>query len=122
LYMRMIVVKGVYHADPHPGNIYILRDGRIVLFDFGIVRTLSDTTRQHLVQLALAAMKNDLNKVVDQLYNIGILLPTADRAIAEQVAEEFVSLHLKGLTSKQRVGEVAEAIHNAFKGFPLDLP
>jgi ubiquinone biosynthesis protein len=122
LYMRMIVIKGVYHADPHPGNIYILPDGRIVLFDFGIVRTLSDTTRQHLVQLALAAIKKDLNTVIDRLYSLGILLPTADRQTAREVAEKFVSLHFKGLTSKERVGEVAEAIRSAFKGFPLDLP
>jgi ubiquinone biosynthesis protein len=122
LYMRMIVIKGVYHADPHPGNIYIMPDGRIVLFDFGIVRTLSDQTRRHLVDLALAAVKKDLNTVVDRLYSLGILLPTADRTIAREVAEKFVSLHFKGLSSKERVGEVAEAIRSAFQGFPLDLP
>lgn len=122
IYVRMIVVKGVFHADPHPGNIYVLKNGRIVLFDFGIVRTLSDETRKALVRLALAAVKKDINTVVDELYKLGIIKPEADRAIARRVAGDFVSLHLKGLSSRQRIGEVAETIRNAFQGFPLDLP
>jgi predicted unusual protein kinase regulating ubiquinone biosynthesis (AarF/ABC1/UbiB family) len=122
LYVRMIAIKGVYHADPHPGNIYVLRDGRFLLFDFGIVRTLSDKTRQTLMRLALAAVKKDTISVIDELYNIGILNRSADRATALQVAEKVASLHFQGLTSRRRVEEVAETIRSAFQGFPLDLP
>ncbi len=122
VYMRMIIVKGVYHADPHPGNIHVLRDGRILLYDFGIVRTLSQATRERLSRLAVAAMRKDLETVVDELYQIGILKASADRAVALDVARRFVSLHFQGLNSRERIGEIAETIYNAFQGFPLELP
>ncbi|MEW6734600.1 MAG: AarF/UbiB family protein [Acidobacteriota bacterium] len=122
IYVRMIVSKGVYHADPHPGNIYIRPDGRIIIFDFGVVRTLSDETRRNLVQLGLAAVRKDIDGVIECLYKLGILLPSADRAIARSTAEKFAALHFKGLASKERFTEAAEAIYEEFKGFPLNLP
>jgi ubiquinone biosynthesis protein len=39
----MILVNGVYHGDPHPGNIFVSPRGEIILFDFGIVQELSQT-------------------------------------------------------------------------------
>ncbi|MBL8151226.1 MAG: AarF/ABC1/UbiB kinase family protein [Blastocatellia bacterium] len=122
IYMRMIVVKGIYHADPHPGNIHVLPDGRILLFDFGIVRTLSEHTRQNLAKLVLSAIKKDLVTVVDQLYKLGIIAPSADRETAIEVARKVTSLHLQNLDTRQRVAEVADTIYKAFKGFPLELP
>ena len=82
LYVRMIAIKGIYHADPHPGNIYVQPDGRFLLFDFGIVRTLSERTRETIMRLAVAALKKDLDSVINELYNLGIIKPSADRAIA----------------------------------------
>ncbi|MEM4251408.1 MAG: AarF/ABC1/UbiB kinase family protein, partial [Candidatus Bathyarchaeia archaeon] len=122
IYVRMIIVKGVYHADPHPGNIQVLSDGRILLYDFGIVRTLSSTTRKHLFHLAMAAIRKDLETVIDKLYCLGILKASADRTIALDVAQRFVSLHFQGLNSRDRIGEIAETIYSAFQGFPLELP
>lgn len=122
IYMRMIIVKGVYHADPHPGNIHVLEDGRILLYDFGIVRTLSNSTREHLSLLAVAAIRKDLEAVIDELYCLGILKASADRTIAMDVARRFVSLHFQGLNSRDRISEIAETIYSAFRGFPLELP
>ncbi|MCS6885729.1 MAG: AarF/UbiB family protein [Acidobacteriota bacterium] len=122
VYMQMILIKGVYHADPHPGNIAVLDDGKILLYDFGIVRRLSQTTRESLFRLVLAAIRKDLNSVIDELYRIGIIQPQADRTKVLEVANKFINSHFKGLPSRERIREIAETIYNNFRGFPLHLP
>src|SRR5215208_19075 len=49
-YCQMIFVDGVYHADPHPGNILVRSDGSIVFVDFGAVATLSDEMKKGILQ------------------------------------------------------------------------
>lgn len=53
-YLRQILVDGFFHADPHPGNVFITDDGRIALIDLGMTATLSPRLRQSLMKLLLA--------------------------------------------------------------------
>ena len=48
-YVLQVVVEGVYHADPHAGNILLTPDGRLALLDFGLLGRLDDDTRRGLV-------------------------------------------------------------------------
>jgi len=60
---RCILETGFFHADPHPGNIFVLDDGRVGLIDFGQVKQISGRSRQTLakVMLALADRESDTN-------------------------------------------------------------
>lgn len=55
----MILQQGFFHADPHPGNIFIGSDGRITLIDFGLVGHLSSTRRREIVDLINALTRKD---------------------------------------------------------------
>ena len=55
----MILQQGLFHADPHPGNIFIGSDGRITLIDFGLVGHLSSTRRREIVDLINALTRKD---------------------------------------------------------------
>lgn len=52
-----------FHADPHPGNILVLKDGRICLLDFGLVGKISSRQRQNIIDLIIAFSKNDSKKI-----------------------------------------------------------
>lgn len=65
--LRMIVINGEFHADPHPGNVYFLEDGSLAFIDFGSVGTLRPQRREELVRLGLAVAINDTASVVDVL-------------------------------------------------------
>lgn len=65
--LRMIVINGEFHADPHPGNVYFLEDGTLAFIDFGSVGTLRPQRREELVRLGLAVAVNDTAAVVDVL-------------------------------------------------------
>jgi ubiquinone biosynthesis protein len=53
-YLKQILVDGFFHADPHPGNVFLTDDGRIALLDLGMVGTLSPDLQQNLLRMVLA--------------------------------------------------------------------
>jgi ubiquinone biosynthesis protein len=53
-YLKQILVDGFFHADPHPGNVFLTEDGRIAMLDLGMVGTLSPDLQQHLLRMVLA--------------------------------------------------------------------
>jgi predicted unusual protein kinase regulating ubiquinone biosynthesis (AarF/ABC1/UbiB family) len=72
-YCRMVFVDGLYHADPHPGNILVTRDGEIVLLDFGAVAELSPTMRQGIPELLEAVIKRDTRGIHRTLRTMGFI-------------------------------------------------
>lgn len=63
--LKMIVEDGLFHADPHPGNVFYLPGNRIAFIDFGMVGRLSEERRDELIRLMLGLVKNDARSVVD---------------------------------------------------------
>ncbi len=65
--LKMILLDGFFHADPHPGNIYFMPDHRIALVDFGMVGYLSEQRRNQLVDLLAALAKRDSEGMLNVL-------------------------------------------------------
>ncbi|HEY2250104.1 MAG TPA: AarF/UbiB family protein, partial [Planctomycetaceae bacterium] len=58
-YLRQVFVDGIFHSDPHPGNLMLTIDGRIALLDFGMITRVSTETRLKMVKLVLAVCHGD---------------------------------------------------------------
>jgi ubiquinone biosynthesis protein len=65
--LQMILVDGLFHADPHPGNVFFLPDGRLAFVDYGMVGRLSETRRYQVVDLLAGIVERESTKVVDTL-------------------------------------------------------
>jgi len=122
LYAHMILINGVYQADPHPGNLFVHADGRIILLDFGIVRRLSAKTRANLVDLIVAGMKHDIDRVVDLIYEIGLVKPAANADVVRDVGLKVVDLHFQGLDTASRLEAITDTIIKSLKESPIQLP
>jgi hypothetical protein len=69
-YVHQVTVEGVYHADPHRGNVLLLEDGRLALVDFGLLGRLDDDTRRTLSLLLLAVAQNRADDVADLILGL----------------------------------------------------
>lgn len=99
-YLKMIFEDGFYHADPHPGNIFISRDGSIIFFDFGMAGYVDPVLRENLVNLMIATMKNDLDLLAETLSSIGLIYGAGNESHFLRVnLEEFIH-HYYRLTTK----------------------
>ncbi len=71
LYMEMIFNKGLYHADPHPGNILMMPSGEIGLLDFGMVGRIDDNLRETIEQMLLAISSADATLMTILIKRVG---------------------------------------------------
>lgn len=72
-YCQMIFTDGVYHADPHPGNLLIQTDGSVVFIDFGAVARLSPAMKEGIPQFFDGIIKRDKTKITDSLRLMGFI-------------------------------------------------
>ncbi len=74
----MIFEDGLFHGDPHPGNIFVLPNGDIGLVDFGIVGRVSEKMKTALANTFLAFMKQDYDRLIDQYIELGVVSEDMD--------------------------------------------
>jgi len=86
-YCKMVFEDGLYHADPHPGNIMVQADGTLIFLDFGAVASLQPYMRTGFLALIDAAVKNDDEKIIASLRSMGFI---ADRQNSEEIAEKII--------------------------------
>jgi ubiquinone biosynthesis protein len=79
-YIRQVTVTGVFHADPHRGNVFLTPDGRLALLDFGLIGRLDDDTRTSLALLLLAIAQNRADDVADLIVSLSLTSPQSDEA------------------------------------------
>ena len=77
-YIRQVALDGIYHADPHRGNVILTEDGRLALLDFGLLGRLDDETRTTLSLLLLAIARNRSEDVAALLLSLSLTTRESD--------------------------------------------
>jgi predicted unusual protein kinase regulating ubiquinone biosynthesis (AarF/ABC1/UbiB family) len=123
IYLRMLLVEGFMHADPHPGNILVQEDGTIVFLDWGMVAQLSRSTRDSILRVALAAARDDLDSIISGMYELGMIDPEISRAEVRDAATEILEIvnRMKEL-GVRRVQQMVQEIMDTFYTWPIMLP
>lgn len=89
-YIRQVLVEGVFHADPHPGNVLVADDGRLVLLDIGMVARVAPAHREKLLKLLLALADARPDEVVRVARTLGEELPDYDQSTFERAVARVV--------------------------------
>lgn len=114
--LEQVFRHGVFHGDPHSGNILILPDGKIGFLDFGIVGRLSETGRGELTQLFLAIFSQDPPRVVEALLTTGIVPDDADIEALTRDINRILSKYYFAPRSQMEIGRlISRVMEIAFK-------
>ncbi len=122
LYIRMMLVDGVFHADPHPGNLLLDHQGRIVFLDFGMVLQVELETRARLMKTVLAAVRQDADGVINGFYELGILDPDVDRGTVRDAARHLMAVAHRDDLSTKNMQDIVDEVLQTFYQWPLMLP
>jgi predicted unusual protein kinase regulating ubiquinone biosynthesis (AarF/ABC1/UbiB family) len=76
-YVIQTMDSGLFHADPHPGNLGISKDGKLVFYDFGLLITLSEELQLGFSDLFICIINRDTKGIVDTLIRLGVIVPTS---------------------------------------------
>jgi ubiquinone biosynthesis protein len=92
--LRQVMLDGVFHADPHPGNVLLLAGGGLGMIDFGSVGRLDASLREALQRLLLAMDKVDVLGVADALLEVVRRPDEIDQVRLERAIGQFLARHL----------------------------
>jgi predicted unusual protein kinase regulating ubiquinone biosynthesis (AarF/ABC1/UbiB family) len=122
LFFKMLLRHSLFHADPHPGNISVTDDGRLILYDFGMVGRLDPETRIRLIRLYLGLLDKDPERTVNVLIELGTLEPTVNRYVVERgIALSIQTMHGREV-DKMEVKALVDLANKTMSRFPFRLP
>ncbi|WP_254840758.1 ABC1 kinase family protein [Natronomonas marina] len=122
VYLQMIVEDGVFHADPHPGNLAVKDDGTVVFYDFGMSGRVDPLIQEKIVEFYMAVARQDTDAILDTLIEMGTLSPEADREVMSNVMELAIADARGENIEQYRVQQIIQQVEDTIYEFPLRLP
>jgi predicted unusual protein kinase regulating ubiquinone biosynthesis (AarF/ABC1/UbiB family) len=119
VYLTMGTVHGTFHADPHPGNLAVDDDGRLVIYDFGMSRTLDQELQARLLGLYQGLAAEDPDAVLDALIGLDVIAPDVDRTEAKATLSIVVDTLQD---SSQDWSAVGPELLESLRTLPIRLP
>jgi predicted unusual protein kinase regulating ubiquinone biosynthesis (AarF/ABC1/UbiB family) len=125
-YLKQILVDGRFHADPHPGNVFLTEDERIALIDLGMIGRIPDAMRSDLLRLVVAVGEGkggdaaevalDLGDVIEEIYD-----PEAFRRHVEELVQRYHGARVEEIEVGSVVMEIARIAGNDGVRVPREL-
>ncbi|MGQ0643643.1 MAG: ABC1 kinase family protein [Gemmatimonadaceae bacterium] len=122
LYIQMMLIDGLFHADPHPGNLLVTPDGTVVLLDFGMVIEVPKEMRRNLVRTVFAAIRRDVTGTLEGFRSLGLIDPNADLTMLHGLAERLMSIAYDRGSMQERLELVANEVMATLYDWPVTLP
>ena len=120
--LRQLLEFGLFHGDPHPGNIFAMRDGKIAYVDFGNVAQLSQTNKQTLVDAVVHAVNEDYDSMAGDFIRLGFLAKGTDVApivpALEKIWQDARTASLQNFNFRTVTGAFNELVYQ----YPIRIP
>ncbi|ABB44210.1 ABC-1 [Sulfurimonas denitrificans DSM 1251] len=121
-YTTQMLIKGYFHADPHPGNLLVSKEAELILLDFGMLKSVPNSSRVAIIELIKAANEKDYESYIAANKKLGTIAyeaPTAELAeFSEKMFEIFSNDNLNSESMQQLAFDVLESTRN----LPFKLP
>jgi ubiquinone biosynthesis protein len=105
-YLQQVLVDGMFHADPHPGNVFLTTDGRLALLDLGMIGRLSPPLQERLFRLVLAIADGDGDQAAMVAIEMGAQHDGFDEAGLRRAVTEIVGRYQRASLKDLNVGVV----------------
>ncbi|MEK0316451.1 ABC1 kinase family protein [Cohnella sp. 56] len=119
---EQVLTEGFFHADPHPGNVLALPDGKLVLLDFGMVGRLTPTARKNFVSFVIALRNQSTKGVLRAISHMGIIPDTVDEDRLFADVDELREMYYNVPLAQIHLGESIEALFGIAQRHQIKLP
>lgn len=122
--MKMIVEDGLFHADPHPGNVFYLSGNRVAFIDFGMVGRLSMQRREELIKLILGLVQRDARAVTDVLIDWADTAGSRETSLSRDIdafIDDYHGTPLARLSLSNMLVDVTTILRSHRLSLPPDL-
>jgi ubiquinone biosynthesis protein len=119
---RQILVNGLFHADPHPGNILVMPDNVVAFVDFGIIGRVNRQMRETLGETILAISRHDAERLAEIVVNVATPLRAVDMVMLARDLDEMLDLYSDRSLGDLSLRAVFDSITDAMSRHRLRLP
>ena len=121
-YLKQLLEDGFFHADPHPGNLLVMDDGRLAFFDFGMTGRITPRLQSQMIDAFFHVVARDTHGLAQDLINLNFLKPGVDpelvRPVVEGLFEHYLNLKLGDVNFKELTYDLADVMYE----YPFRLP
>ncbi|HEX7176484.1 MAG TPA: AarF/ABC1/UbiB kinase family protein [Pyrinomonadaceae bacterium] len=121
-YLKQLLEDGFFHADPHPGNLLVMDDGRVAFFDFGMTGRITPQLQSLMIDAFFHVVERDISGLAQDLLNLNFLKPGVDaarvRPVVEGLFQHYINLKLGDVNFKELTYDLAEVMYD----YPFRLP
>ncbi len=121
-YTTQMLIKGYFHADPHPGNILVKKDGSIVMLDFGMVKTVPDEKRIAIIELIKAANEQDYETYIRASKKLGTIAYEAPTSELAEFTSKMFEIFSNDNLSSESMQKLAFEVLESTRDMPFKLP
>ena len=121
-YTEQMLINGYFHADPHPGNLLIDREGNLILLDFGMVKKIPNLTRIAIIELIKSAHERDFELFITAAKRLGVVAHDAPQMQMEELAERLFDIFGNENLNAASMQELAFSLMASMKDLPFKLP
>ena len=121
-YLKQILIDGFFHADPHPGNVFLTDDHRVALIDLGMVGWISSAMQENLLKMLLAISEGKGEEAAERAAEIGEKLETFDEPEFRRRVVELVGEYQNARLEQIQVGKVVMEVSRVSADAGMRLP
>jgi len=121
-YTEQMLVKGYFHADPHPGNLLVSIEGELILLDFGMVKRVPNETRVAIIELIKAANEQDYELYISANKRLGTIAYEAPTAELAEFTEKMFNIFSNENLNSESMQQLAFEVLETTKDLPFKLP
>ena len=105
-FLQQVLEDGLFHADPHPGNVFVLPDQVICMLDFGITGRLGQDLKEQLIELLQALLERNIDQIVSQLLYSGELTDSTDLKNLRRDLHDFIEDYYDLALQEIKIGKL----------------
>ena len=121
-YTEQMLINGYFHADPHPGNLLIREDGRLVLLDFGMVKRISNPARIAIIEMVKSSHEQDFELYISSCKRLGVITYEAPQDQMTELAQKMFDIFNDDSLDATSMQELAFGVMASMRDFPFKLP
>ncbi|MCB4205187.1 AarF/ABC1/UbiB kinase family protein [Deferribacterales bacterium Es71-Z0220] len=121
-YTEQLLINGFFHADPHPGNLFINPQGELILLDFGMVKSISNDMRIAMIEVVKAANERDFKSFIAANKKLGIIGYDAPDELMIEFSEKMFEIFSNENLTSESMQRLAFKVLESARDLPFKLP
>ncbi|MDB9311556.1 AarF/ABC1/UbiB kinase family protein [Spirulina sp. CS-785/01] len=121
-YLKQLLEDGFFQSDPHPGNLAVSQDGKLIFYDFGTMTEVKSLAQDQMINTFFAVMRKDTEEVVNSLVYMGLLEPQPDMTPVKRLVGFVLDQFREKPVDLSAFDQMSNEVYVMFEQQPFRLP